>query len=87
VSKKVYTVENPEERPEITEIRENLIIFADGSKFDAEIIIWCSGYQYSFPFFKELPVYSNPSRVHIYKHVFLTASMAFIGNVTHKLIR
>ena len=83
---KTHTVESPEQRPQITEINGDTVTFADGSKFSAEVIIWCSGYVYSFPFLSKdlIQVESNPSQVYLYMHVFLPSihSIAFIGTAT-----
>ncbi len=87
VFKRTYSTESPVEKPEIIEIKGDLVTFKDGSKFSAEVIIWCTGYVYSFPFLSKeiIQVESNPSRVHLFKHVFIPErpNIAFIGNVTN----
>ena len=84
IKNKIFNVDTPELRPEIVEINKDLVIFKDQSKFSAEIIIWATGYSYYFPFLSDevIKIENNPSRVFLYKHVFLHnfINIAFIGN-------
>jgi dimethylaniline monooxygenase (N-oxide forming) len=38
-------------KPEIRELQGRSVLFADGSTVEADVLIYCTGYQVSFPFF------------------------------------
>lgn len=40
-------------KPAIQELRGNEILFADGSIVEADVLVYCTGYEISFPFFSE----------------------------------
>lgn len=40
-------------KPNIRELRSNQAVFVDGTVEDIDVIIWCTGYKISFPFFDE----------------------------------
>ena len=63
-----------------------MVYFMDGEKHQADGIIFCTGYTFSFPFLTEScgVIYSD-FRVELYKHLFNTKfpTMAFVG-ITNK---
>src|SRR5262249_19320968 len=40
-------------KPNIRELRGRQVVFVDGTAEDIDVIIWCTGYKVSFPFFDE----------------------------------
>jgi hypothetical protein len=40
-------------KPDVKELRGRQVAFVDGSIADVDVIIWCTGYKISFPFFDE----------------------------------
>jgi hypothetical protein len=40
-------------KPNIRELRGRQVVFIDGTAEDVDVIIWCTGYKISFPFFEE----------------------------------
>ncbi|XP_076056876.1 uncharacterized protein LOC143034552 isoform X2 [Oratosquilla oratoria] len=67
----------------VVEATEKGFIMADGQKYNADAIVYCTGYEYTFPFLDEscgITVKKNQV-MPLYKHLINTVhpSMAFIG--------
>ncbi|XP_076659167.1 senecionine N-oxygenase [Halictus rubicundus] len=45
--------ENVIQKPDVKELIENTVIFADGSREPLDAVFYCTGYKYSFPFMSE----------------------------------
>ncbi len=71
-------------KPAITDIKEKVIYFDDGSKEEIDVIIGATGYKISTPFFNpEFLDYSNADRVELYLRIFHPdhRTLMFIGLV------
>ena len=77
-------------KPTFEVSKDGSLSFSDGTTLEIDAIIFCWGYSYHFPFFedikdeelkRQLKVEENPSRVSLYKHVFVPGvdNLAFIG--------
>ncbi|XP_066588830.1 senecionine N-oxygenase isoform X2 [Prorops nasuta] len=44
---------NVVQKSDVKELKEREVIFSDGTKEDIDVIFYCTGYQYSFPFLAE----------------------------------
>ena len=42
-----------EPRPNIARLTERTVVFADGSEVEADVVVYCTGYKVTFPFFDE----------------------------------
>lgn len=42
--------DNVTQRPDVREIKSDGVVFVDGSYQDCDVIVYCTGYQYTFPF-------------------------------------
>ena len=57
-------------RPPIVRMTKDSIIFRDGEEVKVDAVIFCTGYRYSFPFFKTGIIQINNERVTpIFKHI------------------
>ncbi len=68
-------------RPNIERLGPDWVQFDDGTRVHADVVIYCTGYRISFPFFDE-DVFSAPdNRVDLFRRVFApgNASLAFVG--------
>ncbi|HWX44561.1 MAG TPA: NAD(P)-binding domain-containing protein [Solirubrobacteraceae bacterium] len=70
-------------KPEIAELAGTRVRFADGSEQEADLIVYCTGYRISFPFFDEGLVSAPENRLVLYKRVFSAEhpGLYFIGFV------
>ncbi|KAG0706008.1 Flavin-containing monooxygenase FMO GS-OX-like 8 [Chionoecetes opilio] len=71
----------------IVAANEDGFVFGDGSQAEADVVLYCTGYEYTFPFLSEecgVSVEDNIVKP-LYKHLIHTAfpSMAFIGIPFH----
>jgi dimethylaniline monooxygenase (N-oxide forming) len=57
-------------KPEIAELAGDRVRYADGSEEQADLIVYCTGYKISFPFFDEGLVEAPENRLVLYKRVF-----------------
>jgi hypothetical protein len=85
MSKSVARYENLHLRPQVEHLREDgTVVFDDGSFVVADAVIYCTGYNYSFPFLDTNgKVTVDDNRVGpLYEHVFppeLAPSLSFVG--------
>ncbi|KZC12907.1 PREDICTED: senecionine N-oxygenase-like [Dufourea novaeangliae] len=75
--------DNVIQKPDVKELIENGVIFADGSNESADVVFYCTGYKYNFPFLDEkcgIRVDSNMVTP-LWKHLVSTenTSMVLIG--------
>jgi dimethylaniline monooxygenase (N-oxide forming) len=70
-------------RPEISELVGGRVRYVDGSEQEADLIVYCTGYKISFPFFEEGFVSAPENRLVLYKRVFSPEypGLYFIGFV------
>lgn len=71
-------------RPNVARLEPEHVVFEDGSRVAADLVIWCTGYDLRFPFFDDALVHVEDNRLDLYKRVFhpdLGGSVAFLGLV------
>jgi dimethylaniline monooxygenase (N-oxide forming) len=56
-------------KPEIAELAGEHVRYADGSEERADLIVYCTGYKISFPFFDEQLISAPENRLVLYKRV------------------
>jgi dimethylaniline monooxygenase (N-oxide forming) len=69
-------------RPGVERLDGQLVHFADGTCAPADLIVWCTGYEFSFPFLTpDLVPVDRDNHVQLYWNVFSTSApnLAFIG--------
>ena len=68
-------------RPNIARLGPDWVQFADGERVHADVVIYCTGYRISFPFFDEGVLATSDNRVDLYRRVFAPGnpSLAFVG--------
>ncbi|HVF77365.1 MAG TPA: NAD(P)-binding domain-containing protein [Solirubrobacteraceae bacterium] len=68
-------------RPNIAQLGPDWVQFADGSRVHADVVIYCTGYQISFPFFDEDFLSAPDNRIDLFRRVFMprNPSLAFVG--------
>jgi dimethylaniline monooxygenase (N-oxide forming) len=59
-----------EPKPNIREIRPESVVFEDGSEVDADLIVYCTGYSVSFPFFDPELISAPGNDLPLYRRVF-----------------
>jgi dimethylaniline monooxygenase (N-oxide forming) len=57
-------------KPEIAELAGERVRYADGSEEQADLIVYCTGYKISFPFFDEGLISAPDNHLVLYKRVF-----------------
>jgi cation diffusion facilitator CzcD-associated flavoprotein CzcO len=68
-------------RPNIAELGPDWVRFADGTQVHADVVIYCTGYRITFPFFAADVLAAPDNRVELFRRVFApgNASLAFVG--------
>jgi dimethylaniline monooxygenase (N-oxide forming) len=68
-------------RPNIAQLGPDWVQFTDGERVHADIVIYCTGYRISFPFFGEGVLATPDNRVDLYRRVFAPGNpgLAFVG--------
>jgi hypothetical protein len=68
-------------KPNIARLTEHTVVFADGSEVEADIVIYCTGYKVTFPFFDEALIAAPDNDLPLFRRVFhpRLASVFFIG--------
>ena len=68
-------------RPNIAQLGPDWVQFADGTRVHADMVIYCTGYQITFPFFHEGFLAAPGNRIELYRRVFVPGnpSLAFVG--------
>jgi len=70
-------------KPEIAELAGDRVRYKDGSEEEADLIVYCTGYKITFPFFDEDLVSAPENRLVLYKRLFSAEhpGLCFIGFV------
>jgi hypothetical protein len=70
-------------KPDVRELGGKQVVFTDGSVEDVDIIIWCTGYKISFPFFDEGLIAAPGNDIALWKRMIdpRFQSLAFVGLV------
>jgi hypothetical protein len=70
-------------KPNVQELRGRQVAFVDGSVEDVDIIIWCTGYKISFPFFDEGLISAPGNDIALWKRMLdpRFSNLFFIGLV------
>jgi dimethylaniline monooxygenase (N-oxide forming) len=68
-------------RPNIAELGPDWVQFADGTRVHADVVIYCTGYRITFPFFDEGFLAAPNNRIELFRRVFApgNARLAFVG--------
>jgi cation diffusion facilitator CzcD-associated flavoprotein CzcO len=68
-------------KPNVTELMGDRVRFEDGSIEDVDVIVWCTGYKVTFPFFDEGFISAPDNDLPLYKRVFKPGieNLAFIA--------
>ena len=57
-------------KPNIARLTERTVVFADGSEVEADIVIYCTGYKVTFPFFDEALISAPDNDLPLFRRVF-----------------
>jgi cation diffusion facilitator CzcD-associated flavoprotein CzcO len=57
-------------KPNIARLTERTVVFADGSEVEADIVIYCTGYKVTFPFFEEDLIAAPDNDLPLFRRVF-----------------
>jgi cation diffusion facilitator CzcD-associated flavoprotein CzcO len=57
-------------RPDVAELRGGSVAFVDGLEEEADVIVWCTGYTVTFPFFDEALVSAPGNDLPLFRRVF-----------------
>ena len=70
-------------KPPIEELAGERVRYVDGSEQDADLVVFCTGYKITFPFFEESLLSAPDNCLELYKRVFAPdlPGLAFIGFV------
>jgi dimethylaniline monooxygenase (N-oxide forming) len=68
-------------RPNIAELGPDWVQFTDGVRVHADVVIYCTGYRITFPFFDERFLAARDNRIELFRRVFEPRNprLAFIG--------
>ena len=68
-------------RPNIERLGPDWVQFTDGTRVHADVVIYCTGYRISFPFFDAGFLAAPDNRIELYRRVFSPQhpSLAFVG--------
>jgi dimethylaniline monooxygenase (N-oxide forming) len=68
-------------KPNIARLTERTVVFADGSEVEADIVIYCTGYKVTFPFFDADLIAAPDNDLPLFRRVFhpRLGSVFFIG--------
>jgi cation diffusion facilitator CzcD-associated flavoprotein CzcO len=68
-------------KPNIERLEGKRVYFTDGTSVEADLIVYCTGYKITFPFFDEDLFAAEENQVDLYKHVVdpVTPGLYFIG--------
>ncbi|HEV7586321.1 MAG TPA: NAD(P)-binding domain-containing protein [Solirubrobacteraceae bacterium] len=68
-------------KPNIASFDGGKVSFADGSEVDADVVVYCTGYKITFPFFDEDFVSAPDNRIELFRRVFHpdVPNLFFIG--------
>ena len=68
-------------RPNIAQLGPDWVQFADGTRVHADVVIYCTGYRISFPFFDDDFISAPDNRIDLFRRVFAprNPNLAFVG--------
>ena len=68
-------------RPNITRLHEREIEFTDGTRVPCDVVVYCTGYKITFPFFDEDLLAAPDNHIELFRRVFHPdhANLAFVG--------
>ena len=68
-------------KPNIARLTERTVVFADGSEVEADVVVYCTGYKVSFPFFDPELIAAPDNDLPLFRRVFHpdVAGVYFIG--------
>jgi hypothetical protein len=68
-------------KPNIARLHEHEVEFADGTRAEADLVVYCTGYKISFPFFDEDFISAPDNHIELFRRVFHPeiADVAFVG--------
>ena len=68
-------------RPNIARLHEHEVEFTDGTRVPCDVVVYCTGYKISFPFFDEDLVSAPDNHIELFRRVFDPghADLAFVG--------
>jgi len=68
-------------RPNIERLGPDWVRFSDGTQCHADVVIYCTGYRITFPFFDEDFLSAPENRIELFRRVFVARhpSLAFVG--------
>jgi cation diffusion facilitator CzcD-associated flavoprotein CzcO len=68
-------------KPNIARLTERTVVFADGSEVEADIVVYCTGYKVTFPFFDPGLIAAPDNDLPLFRRVFhpRLGSVFFIG--------
>jgi hypothetical protein len=68
-------------RPNIARLEGDRVVFADGSEAHADVVVYCTGYKITFPFFAQDLLSAPDNNVELFRRVFHTDldDLFFIG--------
>jgi dimethylaniline monooxygenase (N-oxide forming) len=68
-------------KPNIARLTERTVVFADGSEVEADIVIYCTGYRVTFPFFDEHLIAAPDNDLPLFRRVFhpQIPNVSFVG--------
>jgi dimethylaniline monooxygenase (N-oxide forming) len=68
-------------KPNIERLGSDWVQFADGSRVHADVVVYCTGYRITFPFFDEQFLSAPDNRIELFRRVFAPdhPSLAFVG--------
>jgi hypothetical protein len=68
-------------KPNIDRLEGDEVVFTDGSRVHADLVVYCTGYKITFPFFDDGFVTVRDNRLRLYKFIFhpRVAGLYFLG--------
>jgi cation diffusion facilitator CzcD-associated flavoprotein CzcO len=57
-------------KPNIAELRPDSVVFDDGTEVEADLIVYCTGYKVTFPFFDEELIAAPDNRIALWRRTF-----------------
>ncbi len=57
-------------KPNIARLTESTVVFADGTEVDADIVVYCTGYKVTFPFFDTGVIFAPDNDLPLFRRVF-----------------
>jgi dimethylaniline monooxygenase (N-oxide forming) len=57
-------------KPNIARLTERTVVFADGSEVEADIVVYCTGYKVTFPFFEASVISAPGNDLPLFRRVF-----------------